>query len=114
MKESFPNFADNNSRWTAGYNQRFIWGVFTKDTSEEMGQARDTSTPVTFNVLNSTNSPQILETYYTVRWTCKLTEPTNQIKTVIPMNVLSIRLRLDWKLMKLLSIPTKQFTKVFP
>ena len=31
--------------------ERFISGVFTKDTSEEMGQARDTSTHVTFYAL---------------------------------------------------------------
>jgi len=31
--------------------ERFISGVFTKDTSEEMGQARDTSTHVTFYTL---------------------------------------------------------------
>jgi len=43
---------------TAGYNQRFIYSVFTKDTLDEKGQTRDTSTHVTFNVLNSTkNSP---------------------------------------------------------
>jgi hypothetical protein len=43
---------------TAGYNQRFIYSVFTKDTLDEKGQARDTSTQVTFNALNSTkNSP---------------------------------------------------------
>ena len=42
---------------TAGYNQRFIHSVFTKDTLDEKGQARDTSTHVSFNALNSTNSP---------------------------------------------------------
>jgi len=31
------------------------------NTSKEMGQARDTSTQVTFNALNSTSSPQILD-----------------------------------------------------
>ena len=36
---------------TAGYNQRFIYSVFTKDTLDEKGQARDTSTHVTFNAL---------------------------------------------------------------
>ena len=30
------------------------------NTSEEMGQARDTSTHVTFNALNSSSSPRIL------------------------------------------------------
>jgi len=35
-------------------NQRFISGVFTKDTSEDMGQARDTITHLIFNALNST------------------------------------------------------------
>ena len=40
------------------HNQRFIYPVFTKDTLDEKGQARDTSTHVTFNALNSTkNSP---------------------------------------------------------
>ena len=39
-------------------SQRFIYSVFTKDTLDEKGQARDTSTHVTFNALNSTkNSP---------------------------------------------------------
>ena len=38
--------------------ERFIYSVFTKDTLDEKGQARNTSTPVTFNALNSTkNSP---------------------------------------------------------
>jgi len=38
--------------------KRFIYSVFTKDTLDEKGQARDTSTHVTFNALNSTkNSP---------------------------------------------------------
>ena len=38
--------------------QRFIYSVFTKDTLDEKAQARDTSTHVTFNALNSTkNSP---------------------------------------------------------
>ena len=31
------------------------------NTSEEMGQARDTSTHVTFNALNPTSSPRILD-----------------------------------------------------
>jgi len=31
------------------------------NSSEEMGQARDTSTHVTFNALNSTSSPRILD-----------------------------------------------------
>ena len=31
------------------------------NTSEEMGQARDTSTHVIFNALNSTSSPRILD-----------------------------------------------------
>ena len=31
------------------------------NTSEEMGQARDTSTHVPFNALNSTSSPRILD-----------------------------------------------------
>ena len=31
------------------------------NTSEEMGQARDTSTHVTFNALNLTSSPRILD-----------------------------------------------------
>jgi len=40
------------------HNQRFIYSVFTKDTLDEKGQARDTSKHVTFNALNSTkNSP---------------------------------------------------------
>jgi len=40
------------------HNQRFIYSVFTKDTLDEKGQPRDTSTHVTFNTLNSTkNSP---------------------------------------------------------
>ena len=39
-------------------HERFIYCVFTKDTLDEKGQARDTSTHVTFNGLNSTkNSP---------------------------------------------------------
>ena len=33
------------------HNQRFIYSVFTKDTLDEKGQARDTSTHVTFNAL---------------------------------------------------------------
>ena len=38
--------------------KRFIYSVLTKDTLDEKGQARDTSTHVTFNALNSTkNSP---------------------------------------------------------
>jgi len=38
--------------------QRFIYSVFTKDTLDEKGQVRDTSTNVTFNTQNSTkNSP---------------------------------------------------------
>jgi len=38
--------------------ERFIYSVFTKDTLDEKGQARDTSTHVTFNALKSTkNSP---------------------------------------------------------
>ena len=32
---------------TAGYNQRFICSVFTKDTLDEKGQARDTRVHVT-------------------------------------------------------------------
>jgi len=31
---------------------------------EEMGQARDTSTHVTFNALNSTSSPRILDSLF--------------------------------------------------
>jgi len=31
--------------------ERFIYSVFTKDTLDEKGQARDTSTHVTFNTL---------------------------------------------------------------
>jgi len=31
------------------------------NTSEEMGQARDTSIHVTYNALNSTSSPRILD-----------------------------------------------------
>jgi len=34
------------------------------NTSEEMGQARDTSTRVTFNALNSTSSPRILDSLF--------------------------------------------------
>ena len=34
------------------------------NTSEEMGQARDTNTLVTFNALSSTSSPRILEQTY--------------------------------------------------
>jgi len=34
------------------------------NTSEEMGQARDTSAHVTFNVLNLTSSPQILDSHF--------------------------------------------------
>jgi len=34
------------------------------NSSEEMGQARDTSTPVTFNALNSTSSPRILDSLF--------------------------------------------------
>ena len=38
--------------------ERFIYSVFTEDTLDEKGQARNTSTHVTFNALNSTkNSP---------------------------------------------------------
>ena len=38
--------------------KRFIYSVLTKDTLDEKGQARNTSTHVTFNGLNSTkNSP---------------------------------------------------------
>jgi hypothetical protein len=45
-------------RDSRAHNQRFIYSVFTKDTLDEKGQARDTSTHVTFNALNSTkNSP---------------------------------------------------------
>jgi len=36
------------------------------NTSEEMGQARDTSTHVTFNALNSTSSPRILNSLFTL------------------------------------------------
>jgi len=32
---------------TAGYNQRFIYSVFTEDTLDEKGQARDTRVHVT-------------------------------------------------------------------
>jgi len=47
------------------------------NTSEETGQARDTSTHVIFNVLNSTSSPQILDSlflsfflcFYAAQWT---------------------------------------------
>jgi len=38
------------------YWERFIYSVFTKDTLDEKGQARDTSTYVTFNALNSTKN----------------------------------------------------------
>jgi len=31
----------------AGYNQRFVYSVFTKDTSDEKGQATDTKVHVT-------------------------------------------------------------------
>ena len=34
-------------------HERFIYSVFTKDTLDEKGQARDTGTHVTFNALNS-------------------------------------------------------------
>jgi len=34
------------------------------NTSEELGQARDTSTHVTFNALNSTSSPRILDSLF--------------------------------------------------
>ena len=34
------------------------------NSSEEMGQARDTSTCVTFNALNSTSSPRILDSLF--------------------------------------------------
>ena len=36
--------------------QRFIYSVFTKDTLDEKGQPRNTSTHVTFNALNSTKN----------------------------------------------------------
>jgi len=40
--------------------ERFIYSVFTKDMLDEKGQARNTSTHVTFNALNSTkNSPVV-------------------------------------------------------
>jgi len=42
------------------HNQGFFWTFALLNTSEEMGQARDTSTHVTFNVLNSTSSPRVL------------------------------------------------------
>ena len=35
---------------TVGYNQRFIYSVFTKDTLDEKGQARDTKYLDTVNV----------------------------------------------------------------
>jgi len=52
---------------TPGYNQRFIYSVFTKVTFDEKGQARDTSTLVTFNAPNSTKNSQNL-----VRGRCSL------------------------------------------
>ena len=44
---------------TAVYFERFIYSVFTKDTLDENGQARDTSAHVTFNALNSTKNSLI-------------------------------------------------------
>ena len=45
-------------RSDGGRDERFNYSVFTKDTLDEKGQARNTSTHVTFNALSSTkNSP---------------------------------------------------------
>ena len=46
---SIYTYSDSSERWAL------------MNTSEEMGQARDTSTQVTLNALNSTNSPRILD-----------------------------------------------------
>ena len=39
--------------------ERFIYSVFTKDSLDEKGQARDKSTHVTFNALNSTKKTPV-------------------------------------------------------
>ena len=51
-----------SKRWASDSSERLA----LINTSEEMGQARDTSTHVTFNALNSTSSPRVLDSLFMV------------------------------------------------
>jgi len=56
------NWHSERLQWDGGRRDRQPGALI--NTSEETGQARDTSTFVTFNALNSTNSPLILDSLF--------------------------------------------------